>query len=215
MTPDFLFWGTPGCRLKCPFYTLEQRKHTDFSSDVSSSAVLVRREMQKTSLVIMVVVDGPPLSVLASDSCTQFGCPSTRRGCRICVTMRLPVRLRVRRQCTGKQMQIAPFPLPPLRAFLNLWFAKPIVCMRVAFHENDGNHKMTKTTKTTQTATKKELSVGFGEKLKGNLLKGSFDKRVCIDLPLPLLIPTPHPPPHPHSTSSHIFHRKTYPRPPT
>ena len=27
------------------------------------------------------------------------------------------------------------------RVFLNLWFAKPMVCMRVAFHENDGNHE--------------------------------------------------------------------------
>ena len=25
------------------------------------------------------------------------------------------------------------------RVFLNLWFGKPTVCMRVAFHENDGN----------------------------------------------------------------------------
>ena len=27
------------------------------------------------------------------------------------------------------------------RAFLNLWFAKPMVCMRVTFHENDGNQE--------------------------------------------------------------------------
>ena len=27
------------------------------------------------------------------------------------------------------------------RAFLNLWFAKPMVCARVALHENDGNHE--------------------------------------------------------------------------
>ena len=27
------------------------------------------------------------------------------------------------------------------RVFLNLWFAKPMVCLRVAFHENDGNHE--------------------------------------------------------------------------
>ena len=27
----------------------------------------------------------------------------------------------------------------PGRAFLNLWLAKPMVCMRVAFHENDRN----------------------------------------------------------------------------
>ena len=27
------------------------------------------------------------------------------------------------------------------RVFLNLWFGKPMVCVRVAFHENDGNHE--------------------------------------------------------------------------
>ena len=27
------------------------------------------------------------------------------------------------------------------RVFLNLWFSKPMVCVRVAFHENDGNHE--------------------------------------------------------------------------
>ena len=38
-----------------------------------------------------------------------------------------------------------------------------MVCMRVAFHENDGNHETTQTTKTTQTATNKELSAGLAE----------------------------------------------------
>ena len=33
-------------------------------------------------------------SALASDCRAQFGLPSTRRGCRICVTVRLPVRPR-------------------------------------------------------------------------------------------------------------------------
>ena len=33
-------------------------------------------------------------SALASDCRAQFGRPSTRRGCRICVTVRLPVRPR-------------------------------------------------------------------------------------------------------------------------
>ena len=28
-----------------------------------------------------------------------------------------------------------------VRALLNLWFAKPMVCMRVAFHENDGDRE--------------------------------------------------------------------------
>ena len=27
------------------------------------------------------------------------------------------------------------------RVFLNLWFAKPMVWVRVAFHANDGNHE--------------------------------------------------------------------------
>ena len=39
-----------------------------------------------------------------------------------------------------------------------------MVCMRVAFHENDGNHeKRRNATKTTQTATNKELSAGLTE----------------------------------------------------
>ena len=50
-----------------------------------------------------------------------------------------------------------------IRVFLNLWFSKPMVCVRVAFHENDGNHENAKTTKTIQTATNKELSAGFAE----------------------------------------------------
>ena len=33
-------------------------------------------------------------NVLASDCGTQFGRPATRKGCRICVTVRLPVRQR-------------------------------------------------------------------------------------------------------------------------
>ena len=34
----------------------------------------------------------------------------------------------------------------------------------------------------------------IGEKLKGNLLKGSFDERVRIGLPVPLRVPTSPPP---------------------
>ena len=33
------------------------------------------------------------------------------------------------------------------RAFIDLWFAKPMVCMRVAFHENDGNRDNNKDNK--------------------------------------------------------------------
>ena len=28
-----------------------------------------------------------------------------------------------------------------VRAFINLWFGKRMVCLQVTFHENDGNHK--------------------------------------------------------------------------
>ena len=49
------------------------------------------------------------------------------------------------------------------RVFLNLWFAKPMVCLWVAFHENNGNHETTKTMKTTRTATNKELGAGFAK----------------------------------------------------
>ena len=31
--------------------------------------------------------------------------------------------------------------LSPSPALLNLWFAKLMVCMQVALHENDGNHE--------------------------------------------------------------------------
>ena len=46
------------------------------------------------------------------------------------------------------------------REFLNLWFAKPMVSMQAAFHENDRATKMTKTAKTTQSAKNNELSAG-------------------------------------------------------
>ena len=49
------------------------------------------------------------------------------------------------------------------RVFLNLWFGKPMVSVRVAFHENDGNHENDETMKTAQTATNKELTAGFAE----------------------------------------------------
>ena len=49
------------------------------------------------------------------------------------------------------------------RAFLDLWFAKPMVCMLVAFRENDGNHENDENNEATQTATNKELSAGFAE----------------------------------------------------
>ena len=39
----------------------------------------------------------------------------------------------------GVQVYTDPPNLAPFRVFLNLWFGKPIVCVRVAFHENGGN----------------------------------------------------------------------------
>ena len=50
------------------------------------------------------------------------------------------------------------------------------------------------------------------EKLKGSLLKGSFDKRVHIDLPDPLPVPTPHTPPS--SLFPHFSAGKPPPPPP-
>ena len=41
------------------------------------------------------------------------------------------------RGCPAKILYVYWF----FRVFLNLWFAKPMVCVRVAFHENDGNHE--------------------------------------------------------------------------
>ena len=49
------------------------------------------------------------------------------------------------------------------RVFLNLWFAKSMVCVRVAFHENDVNHENAENDKETRTAKNKELSAGFAE----------------------------------------------------
>ena len=49
------------------------------------------------------------------------------------------------------------------RVFINPWFAKPMVCVRVAFTKTTEITKTTKTTNTTQTATNKELSAGFAE----------------------------------------------------
>ena len=40
----------------------------------------------------------------------------------------------------------------------SLMFARPMVCMRAAFHENDGNGE---NDETTQTSTNKELSAGL------------------------------------------------------
>ena len=55
----------------------------------------------------------------------------------------------------------------------------------------------------------------FQKKLKGSLLKDSFELCMRIDLPVPLSVPTPHPTlptPFPFSL---IFHRKPPPHHPT
>ena len=49
------------------------------------------------------------------------------------------------------------------RAFLNLWFAKPMVCMRVAFHENNRNHEHDENDEDNSDSYKEELSAGFAE----------------------------------------------------
>ena len=64
------------------------------------------------------------------------------------------------RVCTKVVMQQHLSWKASIRAFLNLWFAKLMVCMRVTFHEMT---EIMKTTRTTQTATNKELSVGLAE----------------------------------------------------
>ena len=42
---------------------------------------------------------------------------------------------------TAIQRSMQDSELSLFRVFLNLWFGKPMVCVRVAFHENDGNHE--------------------------------------------------------------------------
>ena len=49
------------------------------------------------------------------------------------------------------------------RVFLNPCFGKPMVCVRVAFRENDGNHENDENAEDTQTATNKGLSAGLAE----------------------------------------------------
>ena len=56
-------------------------------------------------------------SVLASDRRAKCGRPSTRRGCRICVTVRLPVRPRGETIYWQANVNYPPFPLP---LFLNV-----------------------------------------------------------------------------------------------
>ena len=50
---------------------------------------------------------------------------------------------------------------------------------------------------TTPLSPRRPVSARLGEKLKGNLPKGRFDKRVRIDLPVPLPVPSPLPSPFP------------------
>ena len=57
-------------------------------------------------------------SALASDCRTQFGRHSTRRGCRICVTVRLPARPHGE-TIYWQANADTPFPLPPFKCALN------------------------------------------------------------------------------------------------
>ena len=45
------------------------------------------------------------------------------------------------RSLSGPWLSVALAKMLANRVFLNLWFGKPMVCVRVAFHENDGNHE--------------------------------------------------------------------------
>ena len=62
----------------------------------------------------------------------------------------------------------------------------------------------------------KEETLQIGDKLKGSLLKGSFDKCMHIDLPVPLPVPAPPSPPHspPRPLISH-FLQANQPKPAT
>ena len=70
-------------------------------------------------------------NVLASDCRAQFGRPSTRRGCRICVTVRLPVRPRGE-TIHWQAMRIPPFPLPPFKCAL-FYLQLRSFCLRFIF----------------------------------------------------------------------------------
>ena len=56
---------------------------------------------------------GPADNVMASDCRAHFGCPSARRGCRICVTVRLPVRPRGETMHWQANTNTPPFQYPP------------------------------------------------------------------------------------------------------
>ena len=48
-----------------------------------------------------------------------------------------------------------------VRAFLNLGFARLMVCMWGVFHENDGNHENNENDEDNSAATNKERSAGL------------------------------------------------------
>ena len=52
--------------------------------------------------------------------------------------------------------------LPFWQAFLNLLFAKPMVCTRVAFHENDRNHENNETTEDNSDSYKQGVECWIG-----------------------------------------------------
>ena len=86
-------------------------------------------------------VDGPapssgrsPVSLLGSspwDACWAANSRRRAQGEQCCVPL----------DQTPTSLKVAFLFLSSFRAFLNPWFAKPMVCMWVAFHENDENHE--------------------------------------------------------------------------
>ena len=61
--PDFSILGYPWMSHQMPFpHSGTQRKRKDVTFDVSSTAVLVRLQMQNFWIILIVVVDGPSLS---------------------------------------------------------------------------------------------------------------------------------------------------------
>ena len=87
-------------------------------------------------------------------------CPPTSTGMKIYLILQASPKNRYHKELSVQGREIR---VPVLRAFLNLWFAKPMVCVQAAFHENDGDHENDENAKATQTAENKEWSAGFAE----------------------------------------------------
>ena len=82
-------------------------------------------------------------------------------------------------------------------------------------HSQNYTHDLSHGKTNSRSNSRSDSWIWFGEKLKGSLLKGSFDKRVRIDLTVPLPVPTPPrtlPTPFPLFL---IFPQENHPPPPT